>query len=72
MLKIYPDKYPDHNKLLFTNGRFFRNHLISVNTKSDNSVLSSWSDSVDASSCFVVATPEKSYHFMAETEDEQR
>jgi len=43
-----------------------------VNAKNNNGVLSSWSDSVNASRYFVVTTPEKLFHFIAETENEQK
>jgi len=79
MLKLYPTKPPESSKglhtesskmLSFTSGKFCMNYMLCVEDRSDEDVSSLWPDDVDVNRCFVIATPENLYYFIAETEEE--
>jgi len=72
MFRVRSSQPTDSCKKPFTKVSFFTNFLVFAKDRDDETIpFSHWPDDVDKKRCFVVATHENTYYFVAKDEEEK-
>jgi len=72
MFHYYKSEPTGSGKAPIASGGFFSSYLVMVSVRKDEEMsFSSWPADADPSQCFVVATPQTMYHFVAESEEDR-